>query len=461
MTLLMSMVSCTEDFTDWAHPQTNPDEKAVAFGDNGRVTPVDYVIKLADVKTETVKVASIVAPTTSNAAYTPVYKINFDGQSFDIDAEGNMATADLANYIVEKYGKRPTQHDIDATLDAWMNNGATAVKMATSATFQVKAIPEAPVIDEGYYLVGDMFNTEDVNGWNTVSAKQAFKHSDKDVYEDPIFTITFETTKANQYWKIIPKANVDAGNTDASAAGVVGPKVDGDDSMTGALTNGDAKAGKIAKAGKYKLTINMMDYTYTIEEVNYDPFIYFIGATDGWTNAEQKLALVDDAKGVYTGYLYCADPNGWGNQFKFQRVAGSWDNEINSGAFSTFSGAATSEGGNIGVNAGEGVYYFDVNLSEGTIKATKVEKMGIIGGFNNWAGDAVMTWNAKEYCFEATNVGVTADGWKFRVNGGWDINLGGSINDLTAGGDNLSVAGNTVKLYPTRKTSDKIFCTVK
>ena len=461
MTLLMSMVSCTEDFTDWAHPQTNPDEKAVAFGDNGRVTPVDYVIKLADVKTETVKVASIVAPTTSNAAYTPVYKINFDGQSFDIDAEGNMATADLANYIVEKYGKRPTQHDIDATLDAWMNNGATAVKMATSATFQVKAIPEAPVIDEGYYLVGDMFNTEDVNGWNTVSAKQAFKHSDKDVYEDPIFTITFETTKANQYWKIIPKANVDAGNTDASAAGVVGPKVDGDDSMTGALTNGDAKAGKIAKAGKYKLTINMMDYSYTLEEVNYDPFIYFIGSTDGWSSSDQKLALVDDAKGVYTGYVYVADPNGAGLQFKFQRVAGSWDNEINAGAFNTFSDAATNEGGNFGVNAGEGVYYMDVNLSEGKITATKVEKMGIIGGFNDWGGDAVMTWNAKEYCFEATNVGVTADGWKFRVNGGWDINLGGSINDLTAGGDNLSVAGNTVKLYPTRKTSEKIFCTVK
>ena len=453
----MSMVSCTEDFTDWAHPQTNPEEKAVAFGDNGSVTPVE-VINLADVKTETVKVASIVAPTTSNAAYTPVYKINFDGQSFDIDAEGNMATADLANYIVEKYGKRPTERDIDATLDAWMNNGATAVKMATSATFQVKAVPVAPVIEEGYYLVGDMFTTETTNGWTKEAAK-AFNHSDKDVYEDPVFTVSFETTKADQYWKIIPKKNIDSG--DIWAAGVVGPKVDGDDSMTGALTNGDAKAGKIAKAGKYKLTINMMDYSYTIEEVNYDPFIYFIGATDGWTNAEQKLALVDDAKGVYTGYLYCADPNGWGNQFKFQRVAGSWDNEINSGAFSTFSGAATSEGGNIGVNAGEGVYYFDVNLSEGTIKATKVEKMGIIGGFNNWDGDAVMTWNAEEYCFEATNVGVTADGWKFRVNGGWDINLGGSLDNLTAGGDNLSVAGNTVKLYPTRKTSEKIFCTVK
>ena len=367
-------------------------------------------------------------------------------------------SAELTSYIVDKYGKRPTERDIDATLDAWVSNGATAVKMATSEKFQIKAIPEAPVIEEGYYLVGDMFTTDDVNGWTKEVAK-AFNHSDKDVYEDPVFTVSFETTKADQYWKIIPKKNIDSG--DIWAAGVVGPKVDGDDSMTGTLTNGDAKAGKIAKAGKYKLTINMMDYTYTIEEVNYDPFIYFIGATDGWTNAEQKLALVDDAKGVYTGYLYCADPNGWGNQFKFQRVAGSWDNEINSGAFSTFSGAATSEGGNISVNAGEGVYYFDVNLGEGTITATKVETMGIIGGFNNWAGDAPMTWNAEEYCFEATNVGVTADGWKFRVNGGWDINLGGSLNNLTAGGDNLSVAGNTVKLYPTRKTKDNIYCTVE
>lgn len=452
----MSMVSCTEDYTDWGTPQSNPQEEAVSFG-KGSVTPVD-VINLADVKTEKVKVASIVAPTSSNASYTPTYKINIGGRAFDIDAEGNMAKADLVNYIVDKFGKRPTERDIDATLDAWVSNGATAVKMATSETFQVKAIPEAPVIEEGYYLVGDMFTTDDVDGWTKEVAK-AFNHSDKDVYEDPVFTVSFETTKADQYWKIIPKKNIDA--DDLWAAGVVGPKVDGDDSMTGALTNGDAKAGKIAKAGKYKLTINMMDYTYTIEEVNYDPFIYFIGSTDGWKSSDQKLALVDEAKGVYTGYVYVADPNGAGLQFKFQRVAGSWDNEINAGAFVSLGGAATNENGNIGVNAGEGVYYFDVNLSEGTITATKIETMGMIGGFNNWDGDAVMTWNAEEYCFEATNVGVTADGWKFRVNGGWDINLGGSLNNLTAGGDNITVAGNTVKLYPTRKTNDNIYCTVE
>lgn len=453
----MSMVSCTEDYTDWGNPQSNSQEEAVAFG-NGSVTPVD-VIKLADVTTEKIKVASIVAPTSSDAAYTPNYKINFDGQSFDIDADGNMAKADLVNYITNKYGKRPKERDIDATLDAWQSNGSTAVKMVTSETFQVKAIPEAPFIDNGYYLVGDMFTTDDVNGWTKGVAK-AFNHSEKDVYDDPIFTVSFETTKADQYWKIIPKKNIDA--DDLWAPGVVGPKVDGDDSMTGALTNGEAKAGKIAKAGKYKLTINMMDYSYTIEEVNYDPFIYFIGSTDGWKSNDQKLALVDDAKGVYTGYVYLADPNAAGFEFKFQRAQGNWDTAIGAGTFVSFGGAAIGvDNGNIGVNAGEGVYYMDVNLSEGTITATKVETMGMIGGFNNWDGDAKMTWNAEEYCFEATNAGVTADGWKFRVNGGWDINLGGSLNNLTAGGDNLSVAGNTVKLYPTRKTNDNIYCKVE
>ena len=469
MTLLMSMVSCTEDYTDWGNPQSNPKEEAVSFG-NGSVTPVD-VINLADVKTEKVKVASIVAPTSSNAAYTPNYKINFDGQSFDIDADGNMATAELTSYIVDKWGKRPTERDIDATLDAWVSNGSTAVKMTTSATFQVKAIPEAPVIEDGYYLVGDMFNVEAVgdapavDGWNTVSAKQAFKHSDKDVYDDPVFTITFETTKANQYWKIIPKKNVDAGNF--WAAGVVGPKVDGDDSMTGLLTNGDAKAGKIAKAGKYKLTIDMMDYSYTLEEVKYDPFIYFIGSTDKWTKADQKLALVDEDKGTYTGYVYIADPNGAGFEFKFQREQGNWDTAIGASNFVTFKDAAKDpqNGNNLGVNAGEGVYYMDVNLSEGTITATKVESMGMVGGFQDpvWNQKAPheMTWNSEEYCFEATNVGVTADGWKFIVNKDWSINLGGSINNLEQDGANLTVAGNTVKLYPTRKTKDNIYCTVE
>ena len=461
----MAMVSCTEDYTDWANPQTNPEEEAVAFG-NGSVTPVD-VINLANVTEEKIQVASIVAPTSSDAGYTPTIKINLGDKTYDIDNDGKMATADLASYISETYGKRPIEHDINATLDAWFNNGSTVVKMATSETFQVKAIPVAPVIDEGYYLVGDMFTTiegeTEISGWTKESAK-AFKHSDRDVYDDPIFTLTFETKKANQYWKIIPKKNIVAG--DLWAAGVVGPKEDGSDSMEGLLTSDGPGAGKIAEPGKYKLTLNMMDYSYTIEPVNYDPFIYFIGSTDAWGSSDQKLALVDDEKGTYTGYIYLADPNNAGFEFKFQRVAGSWDNAIGASNFVAFKGGAidANNGNNLGVNAGEGVYYMDVNLSEGTISATKVESMGMAGQFQGWdpLAPATMTWNAEEYCFEATMAaGVTADGWKFIVNKGWSINLGGSIDNLEQDGANLTVAGNTIKLYPTRKTKDNIFCTVE
>ena len=461
------MGSCSEDFKDWADPQTNPQEDAITIP--GFTATAAQAIDFASVTTDSVNTFSLSSAalpegfTLGNARIelTPQGVENATKTTVNTSLDGKGAVADLASVVESAYGKRPTARTFDAQVYVNAIKEGQAV-LIDAGKINLVMTPKAPFIDAAYYLVGDMFTTDDVNGWNTISDKQKFKHSDKDVYEDPIFTITFETTKADQYWKIIPKTNVDAGNTDASAAGVVGPKVDGEDSMTDSLTNVDAKAGKIAKAGKYKLTLNMMDYTYTFEEVKYDPFIYFIGATDGWKSSDQKLALVDDAKGVYTGYVYLADPNAAGFEFKFQRAQGNWDTAIGAGTFVSFGGAAIGvDNGNIGVNAGEGVYYMDVNLSEGTITATKVETMGMIGDFNKWAGDAPMTWNAEEYCFEATNVGVTADGWKFRVNGGWDINLGGSLNNLTAGGDNITVAGNTVKLYPTRKTNDNIYCTVE
>ena len=288
MTLLMSMVSCTEDYTDWGNPQSNPEEEAVSFG-NGSVTP-EGVINLADVTGDKVKVASIVAPTSTKDTYTPSFKINFDGQSFDIDADGNMAKADLVNYITGKFGKRPTERDLDATLDAWLSNGSIAAKMATSAKFQVKAIPEAPFIDAAYYLVGDL--TE----WK-LDTNLKFAHSDADVYEDPVFTLMFTTTKDEQCWKIIPQGNVDAGNiwaVENAPKGVVGIEQDGDNAMSGKLLTTNSKgnkagAGKIAKAGMYQMTINMMDYTYTIKQIA--PEYYLVGKLQGWS-PENKTCLM-------------------------------------------------------------------------------------------------------------------------------------------------------------------------
>ena len=429
MTLLMAMVSCTEDYTDWGNPQTNPQKEAVAFG-NGSVTPVD-VINLADVKTEKVKVASIVAPTSSDAAYTPNYKINFDGQSFDIDADGNMAKADLVNYITGKYGKRPTEHDIDATLDAWLSNGSTAAKMATSETFQVKAVPEAPFIDAAYYLVGDL------TGWG-LDTKLKFAHSDVDVYEDPVFTLMFTTTKDNQCWKIIPQGNVDAGNiwaVENAPKGVVGIEQDGDNAMSGKLctSTSDGKkagAGKIAKAGMYQMTINMMDYTYTIKEIS--PEYYLVGALQDWKadKPEYKTCLMYAETPMVQSYT-----TKWNGDANLKIMLGSdfgkWENAYGS---ATMADANTPTGSlKADNNAGaiicpeKGAFYtFTADFSTMTYKWTKLEnqnptayeKVGLIGVGGDWDNDVDMTEVTPHNWFiEKT---IPEGSFKIRANHEWN-----------------------------------------
>lgn len=424
----MSMVSCTEDYTDWANPQSNPEEEAVAFG-NGSVAPVD-VINLADVTGDKVKVASIVAPTSTKDTYTPSFKINFDGQTFDIDADGNMAKADLVNYITGKWGKRPTERDIDATLDAWQSNGSTAAKMATSETFQVKAIPEAPFIDAAYYLVGDL--TE----WG-LDTKLKFAHSDADVYEDPVFTLMFTTTKDDQCWKIIPQGNVDKGNiwaVENAPEGVVGIEVDRDKAMSGKLltTNSEgnkAGAGKIAKAGIYQMTINMMDYTYTIKQIA--PEYYLVGKLQGWSDKpKDKTCLMYAETPMVQSYT-----TQWNDDANLKIWLGSdWGDWNNAYGSATMADANTPTG-NLKVDnkAGAivcpepGAYYtFTADFSTMTYSWTKLEnqnptayeKVGLIGVGGDWDNDVDMTEVTPHNWFIEKN--IPEGSFKIRANHKWD-----------------------------------------
>ena len=223
----------------------------------------------------------------------------------------------------------------------------------------------------------------------------------------------------------------------------------------------DVVNGAFYYPSAFTLTAGPEVHGGTTNPHDFSQFVYFIGATDGWSKAVQKLETTS-FDGVYTGYVYCADPNGWGNEFKFQRVAGSWDDEINSG---TFAGGITGDfadaGGNIKATAGEGVYYVTMDLAAGTLNGVKIKNMNLVGDFNGWNqadNTQQMKWNAMDYCFEMIGAGVTSNGWKFTANNSWDINLGGTVDKLTGGGDNLTIVGSTIKLYPTRRDSDNIYC---
>jgi hypothetical protein len=423
--------------SDWAGSAVN---RSIKFQHSGEDVYVDPVFTV-----------------TFNAADGDTWFAIADDQACDAISSGDWSQlyGIVGGDSEAKEGKIARRSELGADNSFKVPAGAKKIRVTLNMMEQTYKV-EAVSIADAYYLVGG-------NGSWSSDKSQKFSHSDKDAFEDPVFTYVIKG--GSDTWFAFGDADaldaIDAGDW-TQLYGTTGASEDLSGSFDRRYNLGGDHSFHVDGSAKfYRFTVNMLENTYQITPLNFDPYIYFIGATDGWANAEQKLALTDES-GIYTGYLYCADPNGWGNEFKFQKTPGDWGTEINTGHMTGgITGDFGDGGGNFKATAGEGVYYVTLNMASMSINAIKVEKMGIIGDFNGWGADFEMTWNATDYCFEATGAGVTANGWKFRLNGGWDINLGGSVDNLVANGDNLSVVGNTIKLYPTRKGKDNIYCTVE
>lgn len=445
---LATLSACTEDFEDWASPIVNEGVPAVSESESAAavvaaIKQAATEVNLAAMTDNTVKLVNVNLP--ENIAFKSIEAnlVNGDKQNaVQLNESGEVSVEEMNAAVSSLFGRQPQMNDVKCALTAVVNLvGSTGSVPLTVALdpMQMKVQPVSPDVEESYSLVLNEANT-------------ALNHSDVNVYDDPVFTLTFEA-KMDDEWHVVSKSGK-----------VYGFDIPGDTTTDGTLIE-DGEDGAIAEDGKFKLTFNAETKSFSLEAVKYEPFIYFIGATDGWSNAEQRLKLTDANTGTYTGFLYCADPNEWGNQFKFQRVAGDWGTELNNSHFTTYLGAATDCGGNLGVSGGENVYYFEVSLGNASIKATEILNMNLVGDFNGWnAGDPTqqMTWNAAEFCYEMTGAGVTANGWKFTANNEWTINLGGEqLTDLQEGGANISAVGTTIKLYPCRVTSDKYYATVE
>ena len=451
MGLALLAVSCTEDYTDWANPFKNDPEAAKTMAMS--INPVG-TIDLATVETETVQIFSPTITIDDEAETTYQAKIYGpeDGTDaeFEVAADGSVAKEFLETAVYALYGQRPVTRNIPMDVSGFVKVGGQTFKALGNTTLSV--IPNAPDIDVAYYLTGTL------NGWDNTDTTYKLTNDGSDPYENPTFTCRIPAPEdgSNVEFKMTPESGLggDWGKCLAAGSGAAGTFAYNND-------GGNLVIEAVEGAKFYDVTFNMMELTWSYKAVSFDVNIYFIGATDGWTNAEQRLALTDES-GIYTGFLYCADPNGWGNEFKFQKVPNDWGTEINTGHMTGgITGDFADGGGNFKATAGEGVYFVTLDMAAMTINAVKVDKMGIIGDFNGWGADYDMTWNATDYCFEATGAGVTAAGWKFRINADWGINLGGTVDQLEANGDNLSVVGNTIKLYPTRKGADNIYCTVE
>ena len=136
-----------------------------------------------------------------------------------------------------------------------------------------------------------------------------------------------------------------------------------------------------------------------------------------------------------------------GGAFKFR---GTSDWNINYGSTAADGTNLNASGDNIPVTV-TADYAITLDLSHPNLYTYSANRWGLIGDFNSWGGDQVMTWDATNHVFKATISASAAGAFKFRANGAWTVNLGGNLNALTAGGDNipLTSAGNyTITLDP-------------
>ena len=428
----VTLASCNGDYDDWAQPQHNPEEKAITipgFTATQVVQDIDFANVTTDsVSTFTLSEAALPEGFTLENARLEIMPQGGDNaikKTVNSSIEGKSAVADLSEVIESYYGKRPIAHSFvtHVYLNAMKNGDAVLID---AGEFNLAMTPKAPFIDSGYYMVGQMTD------WN-LDTNLKFIHSEKDVYEDPVFTLVFTTKEDNQYWKIIPQGNVDTGNiweVENNPKGVVGVENDGDDAMSGTLltttSKGEkAQAGKIAKAGTYKMTINMMDYTYTIKQIS--PEYYLVGKLQGWSDKpENKTCLMYAESAMVQSYT-----TQWNDDANLKIWLGSdfgvWDS-----AYGTAKNDDNSVEGKIGGSGSivcpePGAFYtFKVDFSTMTYKWTKLEDqnptayehVGLIGVGNDWKKDVDMKEVTPHNWFIETT--IPEGNFKIRANHKWD-----------------------------------------
>ena len=185
------------------------------------------------------------------------------------------------------------------------------------------------------------------------------------------------------------------------------------------------------------VTLNFNEGTGTItgegEAPAYKTEISVPGAYSGseW-DLDTAPKLLGKGDGEFKGALVMYKQGDAAVEFKFGHD-GSWIG-------GTADGLNYTLGANDNMTIDEGTYFWTVNLESKTATALKVEKVGLIGSFNEWSDDLVLTFNAEDHTYNGTvTLGENAE-LKVRFNGNWDYSLGGDLNRLQAVNDNCKVA---------------------
>lgn len=447
--------SCSEDYEDWSVSQTNPQEDAKSVSlETATAADVDYAALDSSL-------VQIFKPTiTAVDECTTTYQVTLWNESKSANGtlaandSGYVAADELKTVVETLYGKRPVARKLLLDIAGYSNINGQSIR--TTAKDSVNVTLVAPYISTSYYIVGAP------SQWDVMCVDLPFTHSGKDVYEDPVFTVTFPVADG-EYWFAIADDKTHEANDWSALLGCA--EGNGNNGMEGQIARrpeiGDEGSWKVVVAGDarfVRMTINMMDYTYKIEKLNFGEFIYEIGNESGWSTSHALRCPNFDGK--YQGY-YWMD-----GEYKFKPNADNWDGDWENDG----EGKIADNGGPNMPGLAAGFYQIDVNLADMTYAATLVESISIIGTANgNWDTDTDLTYNQATGAWEVTTT-LNAGEMKFRMNHDWAISWGGANGDGTNYGDltqhdgaNLQVAAGTylIQLYIQHEGANKVVLTAQ
>ena len=427
--MALLMAGCTEDYKDWAQPFQNGPEEPVSVSIS--VSP-GAAVDFATITDETVKLfsASVSNPEGAEATYTASITNEDGSKEIAIKTDENFfcSTAELESAVNALWGRRPVARTIPVKVLAYVKVNGVAI--ASTGTTTLTATPNAPVIEEAYYITGT------VNGWDNTNTDYELSNGGADPYEISIFTVMIPGDKVTGdiEFKVTPKSGLGGDWSKCLTAS------DTEGVFATNNAGGNLKVAYVAGAKFYRIQFDLMNQTWSGAGLSFGDYFYEIGNESGWGTSHALAGPANDGK--YKGYYYL---NG---EFKFKPNADNWDDDLEYVSGTTTSGTLTDAGGPNCPDPGEGFYEIFLDAGALNYTLTKIESVSMIGGFNEWASDLEMTYNAEEGCWEVTTDQVSGE-YKFRANHDWAINWGGDVKGLTQDGANLSIDGgsHTFKLY--------------
>ena len=406
----------------------------------------------------------------------PVFSVVVDAGGDDCwFAIGDDAALDAIandNDWTKLLGTKGASEDLQGSMDFRYNLGGDhsfhvtgAKKLKITIDMMDFSYTIEPInVADAYYLIG---GPEDWAG-SAASKSQKFSHSSASVADDPVFTYVLEGTGGDIWFAIGDDEACDAITNDGDWSKLFGTtKGNGENGLSGSLSRrsslSDDGSFKVDGTSKFiRVQINMAEMTYTITPLNFNEYIYEAGVNNNWGTEAQPL-YCGDGNGTYKGFFYAqdADWSGGKGAFKFQAEFNNWDVNYGFGSGNDSEGTLAEGGDNIMVTPG--FYYAEIDIAAMTYKLTSISSIGIIGPAQagGWDNDTDLAYNPETRAWEGT-IELAADEFKFRANDGWDINWGGSENNLTQNGANMKIAEAGkyfIQFFPT--CENKSYCKIE